>query len=245
MGSESLKFSSGRSIGNCRKDAKKYAKEHGVPLNQVLNLVASKNGSAETWARTHERLVQDQHDQSTPPAYVTLGAMAASDIQAVIDQHPITLYGYGPSASDVKSMGYQTALAEGQRRLLEAVNDCRKAEHFLQFVTKRKTVNTNFGSYGLKHRVERFLKVQTNPLENTYVANGAFICAALHLGFEMKVYGDSPNVTFNMSSRSLVFEWARLRARYERNWRVADLRTIARYNWLCTHLNIAQASKWD
>ena len=40
------------------------------------------------------------------------------------------------------------------------------------------------------------------------MANGAFICAALHLGFEMqRTDPSSPNAYFNMSAKSPVFEW--------------------------------------
>lgn len=55
----------------------------------------------------------------------------------------------------------------------------------------RKTINTKCSSYTWKHIVERSTK--------KYISNGAFICAALHLGFKMKrIDKISPNAWFNM-----------------------------------------------
>lgn len=56
---------------------------------------------------------------------------------------------------------------------------------------RRKTINTRFTSYGLKHKVER--------AKNQYISNGAFICAALYLGYKMKrASPTSPNACFNI-----------------------------------------------
>lgn len=54
-----------------------------------------------------------------------------------------------------------------------------------------KTPNKRAGSYGLKHRAEEAAGI--------YVANGAFIKAALELGYKATyTYGDGPNCIFNM-----------------------------------------------
>ena len=53
----------------------------------------------------------------------------------------------------------------------------------------RKTINDTAFSYGLKHRVERDVK--------TYISNGAFIRAAIELGYKYKV--KSPNAWFAMA----------------------------------------------
>ena len=55
----------------------------------------------------------------------------------------------------------------------------------------RKTINRNRSSYGLKHSVER--------ATGTYVTNGAFIAAAIGLGFSFKTRG--PNAYFNFGIR--------------------------------------------
>lgn len=55
----------------------------------------------------------------------------------------------------------------------------------------RKTINTKCSSYSWKHIVERSV--------GEYISNGAFICAALHLGFRMKKLDQiSLNAFFNM-----------------------------------------------
>jgi|SRR5215203_473391 len=50
----------------------------------------------------------------------------------------------------------------------------------------RKTINHNHSSYGLKHVVERDVE--------EYISNGAFIKAAIELGYKYKV--KSPNAWF-------------------------------------------------
>ena len=57
-----------------------------------------------------------------------------------------------------------------------------------KFIEKRKTINKEYSSYGLKHFVERHFK--------TYCSNGAFIQASINLGFELKEVG--LNAYFNM-----------------------------------------------
>lgn len=58
-------------------------------------------------------------------------------------------------------------------------------------LNRRKTINTKHNSYGWKHVVER--------ATGKYVSNGAFICAALHLGYKIKrVDFRSPNAFFNI-----------------------------------------------
>lgn len=58
-----------------------------------------------------------------------------------------------------------------------------------KWITPRKTINDEKGSYGLKHVVERNT--------NTYISNGAFIKAAIDLGYKYKQY--DLNASFNMS----------------------------------------------
>lgn len=63
------------------------------------------------------------------------------------------------------------------------------AEWIMEFCQPRKTINYRRGSYGLKHVVERYNK--------EYIGNGAFILAALLLGYKYERNG--PNAYFNMS----------------------------------------------
>ena len=57
-------------------------------------------------------------------------------------------------------------------------------------LSRRKTVNVQVSSYAWKHVVERAC--------GAYIAEGEFICAALYLGYKMKV--DGPNAFFNIRS---------------------------------------------
>lgn len=56
--------------------------------------------------------------------------------------------------------------------------------------TPRKTINTKYGSYYLKHVVERHY--------DHYIPNGAFIMAALLAGYNSVIY-NTMNGCFNMS----------------------------------------------
>jgi len=58
-----------------------------------------------------------------------------------------------------------------------------------KFIDPRKTINTRHGSYSLKHFVEDWA--------GHYISNGAFIQAAIELGFNYRNRG--PNAWFNMS----------------------------------------------
>lgn len=59
-----------------------------------------------------------------------------------------------------------------------------------EWVVEQNNINTKRGSYGLKHLVE-------NSLSNEYISNGAFIQAAIELGY--KYERDGKNAYFNMS----------------------------------------------
>jgi len=71
---------------------------------------------------------------------------------------------------------------------------------WLQGCNQRKTINSSFSSYRLKHMVEAWTRKTGRGDE--YVSNGAFIAAAIHMGFDWKCDFDSPNVRFNISGRS-------------------------------------------
>jgi hypothetical protein len=67
------------------------------------------------------------------------------------------------------------------------INYCKK--WIKQFCIPRKTINSRYGSYGLKHIVEEYY--------GTYISNGAFIAAADESGYDViPDGGDSPNASF-------------------------------------------------
>lgn len=88
----------------------------------------------------------------------------------------------------------EVGITEEDRKMIEL---CKK--WIRMFTSKRKTINDEHGSYGLKHHVERWAK--------TYIYNGAFILAALEEGYNYKQ--DGPNAIFNMSFKKYHTYWHR------------------------------------
>ena len=124
--------------------------------------------------------------------------MTKEDIAQVIKQIPelnefgIGLFNGGRGLSEREKTH---ALKEGQEALLDSADQCTAICEWLRQMEKIKTISRRCTSYGLKHVFERDT--------GRYVTNGAFICAAIHSGFDYKLIPGSPNVPFNISERSL------------------------------------------
>lgn len=73
----------------------------------------------------------------------------------------------------------------------------------LQWGRKRKSLNYDWTSYQLKHVVERWA--------GTYISNGAFIQAAINLGYKIKRYRGGTTATMNIglsqNSPGVQFQW--------------------------------------
>lgn len=212
---ESLRFPSGRSVGNCRKDAKRLAQLKHIPLSQAQDEVARDNGLSVSWARALATL-KAQALSSPIDIQSAEMVMTEADIRAVMEKHPeLTHYGRG-IFRDHRKMSWEERTAkfnEEREKLSRAVEECNRAIQFLMHAEKRKTINYGRTSYGLKHRVEHYMKNRPD-VENYYVANGSFICAAVHMGFKfVPASAGSPNVCLNISERSPIFEWEKLLAR--------------------------------
>ena len=69
---------------------------------------------------------------------------------------------------------------------------------YIKNLTPLKGVNKKRGSYGMKHKVEAWTKARGRSI---YTFNGAFIAAAVGLGFKYKDHG--PNASFNFSEASI------------------------------------------
>lgn len=208
MSTESLKFPSGRSVGNCRKDAKRLRKQEKISLHDALDRVAIDNGGELSWSISLEKLPKALSDSHSPELLITL-----TDVKNVMKEFP-TLNYYGFTVGRYSDKSYSETLELNRNALLDALDECNRVANFLKFVQPRKSINKRVGSsYGLKHEVERFCRSFPDVRQSDqYVANGSFICAALHLGFNFQPveYG-SPNLYFNMSSRSSIFEWSKLK----------------------------------
>jgi hypothetical protein len=124
-------------------------------------------------------------------------AVTKDSLGLVMERYPtLTAFGFGifedPRAN--AAVDYERQFHDCRVMLLQSIEQCSHAFQWLEPVAKIKTINERHSSYGLKHWVERYY----SPY---YCSNGAFIAAALLLGF--KVYQDGPNASFNMSQRSL------------------------------------------
>jgi len=80
-----------------------------------------------------------------------------------------------------EGLGYNSVIDDKE------VSLCK--EWIKKYITPRKTINTKRGSYNLKGFVEKD--------KSTYISNGAFIKAAIELGYEYKENGQ--HAYFNMS----------------------------------------------
>jgi|TARA_R110002124_G_scaffold45705_2_gene137972 hypothetical protein len=75
--------------------------------------------------------------------------------------------------------------------------EIQQAVKWLEEVARdRSTVNRKITSYGWKHIAEK-------NSERKYISNGAFIFAAIKLGFLVKCIEDGPNAYINISSKSI------------------------------------------
>jgi len=131
-----------------------------------------------------------------------MGIMTRADIEKVLEKEPLlTANGVGGSAfsrhktRDERLKEFQ----EDQDWLLRSEVMCSLCCEWLADKVKIKTINTRHTSYRYKHMVEH--------ASNRYITNGAFIAAAIHLGFNYKKYRNSPNVTINISEKSVKEAW--------------------------------------
>lgn len=85
--------------------------------------------------------------------------------------------------------------------MLKDVTGFEAACDWLSTQSKIKTMNPNHSSYGLKHIVERASKAK--GASKTYVSNGTFIAAAIHMGFAYKHIPGSLNAMFGISEKSI------------------------------------------
>lgn len=77
----------------------------------------------------------------------------------------------------------------------EYLNQIESCIDWLSTRTVQKTINKRISSYGIKHILEREL--------NTYVANGCFIVAVIHLGIPYEPIFDSPNIFVAIGMREI------------------------------------------
>lgn len=127
------------------------------------------------------------------------GASSADrDLAAAMALEPhLCINGFGAGSFDVPLETRRARFTGWRLELRRCSAHVAEIREWLESnVERRKTINPDYGSYGLKHIAERHL--------GAYVANGEFVAAAIIAGYPYRRgEGTSPNATFGMSSRSL------------------------------------------
>ena len=77
------------------------------------------------------------------------------------------------------------------------------AIRWLDYHGRRATINPKYSSYGLKHMAEKTAAI-LRPNAIPYISNGAFIAAAIHLGYRVAQILDTPNVRVNISMKKKI-----------------------------------------
>lgn len=144
-------------------------------------------------------------DSSAQPDSLTSEKLTVNDFLKALEKEPYLIdFGIRCSQHIDRNKSKEENLASFQA-LRESFSNSGFKEfavccEWLSGCTKRKTINMSYSSYGLKHMVEARMKRLGR--EDYYVSNGAFIAAAIHMGFDWKPDFDSPNVRFNISKKS-------------------------------------------
>jgi hypothetical protein len=73
------------------------------------------------------------------------------------------------------------------------INQVQTCINWLNSIKRTKTINKRSSSYGYKHEAERAYK--------TYVTNGAFIAAVIHLGIPYEKIPGTPNIFVALSQK--------------------------------------------
>lgn len=194
-----LYFPSGLSIRRARDLAKDERKNGRYSTLSAAQDAIAQNEMGRSWAKSIDYLRGRQH------------FMTIDDIKSVMRDVPeLTYFGFGSSWHREKT--YEEYLQDvelDKQKLLASLNECNRACQYLQYVEKRKTVNRNINSYGLKHSVEHYFHKHYPGRSHSlcYVSNGAFLCAAYFMGFDVKRKPGSPNAWINYSQKSPVFLW--------------------------------------
>ncbi|HEE6661323.1 MULTISPECIES: hypothetical protein [Acinetobacter calcoaceticus/baumannii complex] len=208
---QNLVFPSGLSVQRAKKRAKELVRtEQAKNQTEALNSISIKEVN-KPWALALSQLHQNS-------SYL----ITISDIERVMKQEPLLDYsgfGYADTYHDAfykrhtfrKSKNeYLQSFLENREKLKNAIDECQRCCMYLQHLKKIKVVRYRVGSYGTKHSVEKYHRY-LKKFEDTYVSNGAFICAAIHMGFKVIRKDEfSPNAWICASVQSEIIIWERL-----------------------------------
>ncbi len=156
-------------------------------------------------------LQQVQHEVAVEAGYRSWGALLSADeydrqLAVAMHREPqlnVNGFGAGMDSRSPQERREQFAMWRAQLRGSAArVDEIR--DWLVHHVDGRQTVNSNAGSYHLKHLAEEDL--------GSYVSNGELIAATIIAGYSYRREGSgSPNATFGMSARSITDLRRRLR----------------------------------
>lgn len=123
---------------------------------------------------------------------------AIQAIDAVRIQHPLLAwYGFGPRPQDRHEFHrHRSVMTEPWQ-----VAQFQRAIEWLQQAKRTRTVRRRHTSYGWKHVAERWHGRKT-PDRDPYVAEGMFIAAAIHLGFQTRPLRGGMSVWLNIAEAS-------------------------------------------
>lgn len=208
---QNLVFPSGLSVQRAKKRAKELVRaEQAKNQTQALDLI-SLNEINKPWALAMPYLRQHINH------LITL-----DDIKKVMEQEPLLThngFGHLDSYSEhfYKKYTFKNSKAEylqsfkhDRESLCNAIEECQRCCMYLKHLKKINTNRYTISSYGTKHSVEKYHRV-LDQFENSYVSNGAFICASIHMGFKVIRASDhSPNAWIMASVQSDIIVWERL-----------------------------------
>lgn len=211
---QNLVFPSGLSVQRAKKRAKELVKnKQANNQTDALDAISLKETN-KPWALAMAQLQQN----SSPSNYL----ITLADIERILEKEPLlTAYGFGHADTYHESFykrrtfydskkEYILHFQESREVLRNSIDECQRCCMYLQYLEKLKTVRYNLGSYGLKHSVERYHR-KLNQFDDAYVSNGAFICAAIHMGFSiMRKDHLNPNAWIFASLQSDIIVWERL-----------------------------------
>ncbi|MYM65714.1 hypothetical protein GTP45_02560 [Pseudoduganella sp. FT55W] len=202
-----LKFPSGRTVGNCRKDAKKLRKNTAVALHTALDSVAETHGIPLGWNKAIDLLL----NQSLERVRGFVDPMSVDAIESIAKRNPsLTQYGLGLLSEERGEYLGLTVEEYRQKEhddLLIMLHECSRALAFVSMLEPQRTVNmlSTRTSYELKHVAEKVFRYVTPGI---YVPHGAFIVAALYKGFlPQRCSPTSLSVYFNISEQSPILQW--------------------------------------
>jgi hypothetical protein len=214
---EALKIDLGRSLPEVKSSHRCEAIARGfgfrtyaallADMRSIGNIVVAAKGNA-----FRDYLFEHQFDV-LPQSFYRAAARVA--VRQVIENNPtLTRNGIGIGPRQHKSDGQRETPSEYHARFVEWRNELQldivmeeflRSLAFLAQIEPTKTVRPDTSSYRLKHIAEKYKcnYPEGHQLGPSYVSNGALIAAAIHSGFNIKTYADSPNVNFNMSKKAL------------------------------------------